>query len=705
MKKIFVLLMLMVYLLWASTCLAQSGSISAGSTWLSNNQNSDGSWGIQSDLSFVITTDAVNALLKSAGVGSNSTSGVTWIASQTVTSTDELSRSISSLVSAGVNSTTLVTSLIGNQNSDSGWGYELGSTSDPLDTALALQALSAISYSNATLLGQSLSYLTNNQNTDGGWGFTPGDASNTYVTSIVLRTLSAYNSVFINQNSINQAAAFLLAHQNTDGGFASSTGSGQGSSNVYETSLSLMSLIESGQGSTQTILNGINYLTSSQHSDGSWNDDPYSTAMALQALAEARPNLSVSTSGITFSNPMPQSGVTTTVSAVISNTGYDNASNVVVRFYLGDPSAGGVQIGTDQIIPFIGLGSSAGATITASFTGTGGKTIFVIADPGNLISETSKADNKASARVWVATGADLAVYSEDLKPSTSVPAAGTAFTLFYTVRNLGDSPVGAFVVSLYDGDPAQGGTLLQRANISGMNDSDMRTGTLGVTLATNGSHTLYFVADSSNQITEITKTNNTGTVTVNVGGTQTLADLEIGPGDITLTPSRPHAGDTVVITANVHNIGADVANNFTVEIFDGAPESGGILISSQIMSLVAGGSQIVTANWPIPAGIHDVYVVLDRMNSIIETNENNNRASVRVMTDMVDIAITATDLAFTPSHPVNGDSVVLSIATHNTGIKDTGPFNLALYDGDPNNGGVFSRPLQSQTFPAMERIR
>ena len=193
-----------------------------------------------------------------------------------------------------------------------------------------------------------MNYLTDNQNTDGGWGSPASDTSNTYITSTVLRTLVAYNSVFINQNSINQASAFLLAHQNTDGGFGNSP------STVYDTATSLMSLIESGQGSTQTILNGINYLASTQAADGSWNDDPYSTALALQALAEARPNLSVSTSGITFSNPMPQSGATTTISAVISNTGYDNASNVIVRFYLGDPAAGGTQIGTDQIIPFIG---------------------------------------------------------------------------------------------------------------------------------------------------------------------------------------------------------------------------------------------------------------------------------------------------------------------------------------------------------------
>ena len=98
-----------------------------------------------------------------------------------------------------------------------------------------------------------------------------------------------------------------------------------------------MSLIESGQGSTQTILSGINYLASTQAADGSWNNDPYSTALALQALAEARPTLLSHPPGSPSRIPCPQSGATTTISAVISNTGYDNASNVIVGFYLGDP--------------------------------------------------------------------------------------------------------------------------------------------------------------------------------------------------------------------------------------------------------------------------------------------------------------------------------------------------------------------------------
>ena len=132
----------------------------------------------------------------------------------------------------------------------------------------------------------------------------------------------------------------------------------------------------------------------------------------------------------------------------------------------------------------------------------------------------------------------------------------------------------------------------------------------------------------------------------------------------------------------------EAANNALAEIYDGAPESGGVLIASQTVSLAAGAEQTITTNWTITAGIHDLYVILDRTNQTIETNETNNTASVRVMPDMVDITISATDLVFNPSHPVSGDTVALTVTAHNSGIKDTGAFNLALYDGDPNAGGA-----------------
>jgi subtilase family serine protease len=315
---------------------------------------------------------------------------------------------------------------------------------------------------------------------------------------------------------------------------------------------------------------------------------------------------------------MPQEGETTTITATIQNAGFDSASNILVRFFLGDPASGGTQIGADQIIPSLAPNSSTPVSVTASFTGTGNKSIYVVADPDNLISETSKADNKASTYIWVATAADLAIFSEDLVPSTLAPASGTAFTLAYKVYNVGESSAGAFVVSLYDGDPAQDGKFLQSSNISGITGGEVRIGTFGVTLTGDGPHTLYLTIDPGNLVPEISETNNTGVVAVNVGGIVTLSDLVMTQADITLTPSRPKAGDTIAISAKVRNIGVDVANNFTMEIFDNAPENGGTLIYSQTLSLIAGAEQTVSTNWPIPTGIHDVYVVLDRTNIVIE---------------------------------------------------------------------------------------
>jgi hypothetical protein len=222
---------------------------------------------------------------------------------------------------------------------------------------------------------------------------------------------------------------------------------------------------------------------------------------------------------------------------------------------------------------------------------------------------------------------------------------------------------------------------------------------MAVTLTGDGPHTLYLVADSGTLIPETSETNNTGAVTLQVGGVQVLADLAVSPMDITVTPGRPQAGETVQIAATFRNQGIDPANNFTVELYDGAPEAGGALIAGQTLSLSPGAEQTMNASWTVSSGIHDLYVVLDRMNGIVEADENNNRASLRVMTDMVDVTLSATDLEFIPAHPVVDDSVIFNVTVRNSGIKNTGPFTLALYDGDPNSGGALVQTYAVDGLP------
>ncbi|MDH4164481.1 MAG: hypothetical protein OEW15_17605 [Nitrospirota bacterium] len=680
-KGILIVAGIILLSLLYSISFAQSPNITSGLGWLSSAQTPTGNWP-QVDASEYHSTTAVLDAISVIDPASPAYSlGSSWLTSQLVSPTDYLSRRIMALKRANADATAELEGLLLYRNTDGGWGGETAYVSSALDTALALQALKAANYADAAVLFQGINYLTTNRNSDGGWASVIGGPSNTYVTAIVLRALSSYNSQFNVQSSITSAATYILSKQNQD-----SVGRGFGSSpsTVYETALSVMALIESGQGDGTALQDAITYLAATQSANGSWNDDPYQTALALQALAAARPNLTLSS--LSFSNNMPQEGEETTVTAAVRNSGLESASGVIVRFYQGDPSSGGVQIGSDQVIPTLAVSSTAYSAITASFTATGGKTVFAVVDPDNLVAETSEADNKTSARLWVATGPDLAAFSEDLKPSTYVPQSGTAFTLNYSVRNLGETAAGGFDIALYDGDPAAGGTMLQTTHVSGLAGTEVRPGTLGVTLTTDGKHTLYLALDPGNTVAELSESNNIASVTVTVGGVQTMADLAAGM--IQLTPSRPAAGETVQVSASVRNQGMEAANEFTLEIYDGSPEAGGTLIYSQNLSLAAGAEGTIATNWTVSAGIHDLYVIADRMNRIVESDEANNRASVRVMTDMKDITLSATDLVFNPAHPVNGDTVVLSITARNTGIRDTGPFNLALYDGDPATGGV-----------------
>ncbi len=700
LKRILSIVLSFLFLI-AGHVSAQSASISSGANWLMANQNADKSWGgnaAASVTSFNATLETLTTLRILGSTGAPYNDGIGWLNAQTAPTVDFTTGKLIIHANAGLDILSELNQLLSWRNSEGFWGQDGDYLNAINDTALALQALKSANYTDVIVVNTAISYLLNNQNSDGGWGFSAGDDSNVYMTALVVEALSKLKTTYDLKTPIGNGVAYILSLQNTDGGFGSGEASAGGASaaptsTVYETALSVIALIESGQGQALPLQNAINYITTNQQENGSWNDDPYSTALALRALAYVRPNLSISSSDITFSETMPTVGETVTITATVKNTGYETASNVTVRFFNGDPSSGGVQIGTDQLISVLPAGAVSQVSISQTFATTGSRTIFAQLDPTNQISETSKTDNIASARLWVATQPDLAVFSEDIKPSTFTPAPGTAFTLEYTIRNLGESATGGFDVSIYDGQPT--GLPLQSVHISGIGGAEVRTGTMGVTLTGNGPHTLYIVADSGNAVTELSETNNTGAVAVNVGAAPTLADLAITPMDITLSPPRPHAGDTVQISARLRNQGAESADNFTLEIYDGEPVAGGATILSQVFTLPAGAEQTVTTNWAIPTGIHEVNVILDRGNQVAEISETNNRAVTRVMTDMVDIALSATDLVLNPGHPVVGDTVALTITAHNTGIKDTGAFNMAIYDGDPNVGAIHELPLQT----------
>ena len=157
-KKILNIIIAYVLLLFIPSLSFASPSINNGLSWLTNNQSPNGSFGI-TETSILDTTNVLDTLRLLQPTSASYLTGVTWLGSQSVTSTDFLARQIMSLSSTGVGITSDLTNLLGIENIDNGWGGDLSSTSMIIDTALALSALKSVNYSNQTTISNAILYL------------------------------------------------------------------------------------------------------------------------------------------------------------------------------------------------------------------------------------------------------------------------------------------------------------------------------------------------------------------------------------------------------------------------------------------------------------------------------------------------------------------------------------------------------------------
>jgi large repetitive protein len=668
----------MLYLVFFATIAhAQPHQVSSGLSYLATSQNPDGTWNTSTQ---VETTEATVSVLESLKTlnqtaGTPYTTGVSWLQSQSPATVDYQAQRIHALGLTDTSINTLIPQL---DQLKHAWGGDDGYETDNLDTASALQALKSANYTDQTIIFGAIKYLLSTQNTDGGWGFVLDDDSNVFVTAQVVSTLAQYKGTFQMNTQLASAAAFLLSKQNADGGIASSP------STAYETALGFIALTESGQTQGLPLQNAINYLTTTQSTNGSWNDDPYSTALALRALSNVKPDLSVLPANIAVLPATPTVGGSITVTATITNIGLEAASNVTVRLLDNGTTAG------EQTIASIVPGGTGQATFAISpLTPVGEHILTIAVDPANAITETNKANNSATLRIWAKAPADLVVLPEYLTVTPAYPKPGESVTLTAKIANMGENDAGVFTADLYDGDPNNGGTKLGTFSNPGIVAGQWGNASFSFSLAATGSHTLYLVVDPQHSVTETSVTNNTArkVVSVSTTGGAGFIDLTIPMNGLSITPPRPHAGDTVTVTLLANNLGTEAASA-DVELFDGNPASGGVQLYKSSVSLNAGESRIITVPWQIPSGVHTLYASIDRANAVIERDKTNNSQQLAVMTDMVDIEVSASDLSITPEHPMDGDPATVKVVIHNRGIAATGAFNVNLYNGDPNSGGT-----------------
>jgi hypothetical protein len=292
---------------------------------------------------------------------------------------------------------------------------------------------------------------------------------------------------------------------------------------------------------------------------------------------------------------------------------------------------------------------------------------------------------------------DLTVSNFSAKASTWGP--GSVVTLSAALVNAGNLPIASPSVSFYDGDPAEGGSLITTFTVPGsLSGASIHEVTHDWVVPADPDiwHSIHVVADPSNSVREFVETNNS--LSSLVGG----PDLKLEY----LTGGSFNDG-AVQMGVRVSNAGSPTSTATTVKVW-ASPERGTEpLLSETVPPLAAGTNTEIALALPagaITGGERTFEIVVNEENLEIEPNQGNNQAVATITRQMPPSNITglselfvtnatlsplfATDItAYAVSVPFDATAVtVVPTAVHSGSLIEV--------NGAPVVSGTASEALQ-----------
>jgi len=676
--------------------------------YLTSKQNSDGSWS-EGDKRIVDTLEVIKALgplSNRSDVLDALNASLPFICSLDESSNDILSRKFRVLINSTADTSAMVSALLAAQNEDGGWGLGEKKQSDIIDTIIVVESLLQVENAGNGVLSNARDFIINSQEKPNGcWILAdeygaPSDIARSAMGLIALKDIEQAGLANSSLTSaVNRAQNFLESNSDPN----DSTGWYK---TCADTALVYRALLRVKQ--PFEIQDFLAQLLSRQQSNGSWDNDIFTTALVTQALNTVSPpehpdlaDLAVHDSYIQFEPAYPDTGQDVNIIAQVINNGTIIGSNVVVEFYNRDPRLGGERIGYPCTIDEIAPGSSfeVRRTYTNTYNLYNEQLIVVVVDPNNAVIESCESNNYAAKILTFGGGKpDLKIDNNITVPDGTLSAFGP-IEISAEVTNQAARFEEPFTVRLEDeDDPNINGEII----FNGLSHNQKAIATFIIGLPA-GNHTINIIVDPNSAqdpngaIDETNENNNIATKFVEIAADSNGApDLMVK--SIKVEPAAPQADEDVNIVVTVINqTGSNIDSPFWVKLQkkldSGEP---GDIGSISITSLTSGQQAILT--WTNvsfeTAGLYTITAIADCNENIAEKDLNNNDLSVTL-----NVAPTNArpDLLFTsfeaiPSSADEGQLVQLTAELKNNSPNNVNDVLIRFFDGDYQIGEDLTIP-------------
>jgi PKD repeat protein len=166
-------------------------------------------------------------------------------------------------------------------------------------------------------------------------------------------------------------------------------------------------------------------------------------------------------------------------------------------------------------------------------------------------------------------------------------------------------------------------------------------------------------------------------------------DVALTADDITFGTTSPSEGETVPISVTLHNLGGSHSGALTAAFYATLDTPQTYIGSTFVPNIPPSGTVQTAVAWNTLgfSGTVPVRVVADPYGRLAEADEDNNEASAELdILTRPDLRVT--QIALSDDEPVVGEVVTVTLTLCNAGRATASAHTVALYQGDPDDGGT-----------------